>query len=82
MIKGGNVLIVETGAYVDKEAEKSKLENEKKKLEGEIKRCEGMLSNPNFVNKAPEAKVELERKKLAEYKSKYEAVIEKIGFMK
>ena len=30
---------------------------------------EGMLSNPNFVNKAPAAKVEAERGKLEKYRS-------------
>jgi valyl-tRNA synthetase len=82
MIKGGNALVIELGDYVDKEAEKAKLEIEAKKLQGEIKRGEGMLSNPNFVNKAPASKVELEQKKLADYKSKYEAVMKKIEAMK
>jgi valyl-tRNA synthetase len=39
-------------------------------LEAEIKRSEGMLNNPNFVSKAPQEKVELERKKLEENKRK------------
>ena len=34
----------------------------------EIARCEGMLNNPNFVNKAPAAKVDAEKEKLAKYK--------------
>lgn len=79
MIKGGNALIIELGDYVDLEAEKKKMEAELKKLEGEIKRCEGMLSNPNFTNKAPAEKVEAERNKLADYKSKYEAVQAKLN---
>ncbi|MCQ3034929.1 MAG: valine--tRNA ligase [Bacilli bacterium] len=37
-------------------------------LEAEIARCEGMLNNPNFVNRAPEAKVNAEREKLAKFK--------------
>jgi len=82
MIKGGNALIIELGDYVDFEAEAMKLEKELKKLEGEIKRCEGMLSNPNFTNKAPQAKVEAERAKLADYQSKYNVVQEKISSMK
>ena len=82
MIKGGNALIIELGDYVDLEAEKKKLEEELKKLEGEIKRCQGMLSNPNFTSKAPQAKVDLERKKLEDYKSKYEAAMEKLNSMK
>ena len=81
MIQGGNTLIVELGAYVDKEAEKQKLETELKKLEGEIKRCTNMLNNEKFVSKAPQAKVDSERKKLEDYTSKYNAVKEKLEKM-
>lgn len=35
-----------------------------------------MLSNPNFVNKAPEAKVNAEREKAGGYRSQY-AIVEK-----
>ena len=37
-------------------------------LTSEINRCEKMLSNPNFVAKAPKEKVELETNKLNDYK--------------
>jgi len=80
-IQGGNTLVVELGAYVDKKAEKQKLETELKKLEGEIKRCTNMLNNEKFVSKAPQAKVESERKKLEDYTSKYNAVKEKLEKM-
>ena len=80
-IQGGNTLIVELGSYVDKEAEKQKLEAELQKLEGEIKRCTNMLNNEKFVSKAPQAKVDSERKKLADYTSKYQAVKEKLEKM-
>ena len=78
-IQGGSNLVVELGAYVDKEAEKEKLMAELKHLEGEIKRCTNMLNNEKFVSKAPQEKVDLERKKLADYTSKYEAVKEKLS---
>ena len=78
MIKGGNALIIELGDYIDLAAEKKKMEAELKKLEGEIKRCQGMLSNPNFVSKAPQQKVDVEKAKLADYQSKYDAVLEKL----
>ena len=81
MIQGGNTLIVELGAYVDKEAEKQKLQAELQKLEGEIKRCTNMLSNEKFVSKAPQAKVDSERQKLEDYTSKYNAVKEKLAAM-
>ena len=36
-------------------------------LDGEIKRCRSLLDNKNFILKAPQEKVELERKKLKKY---------------
>ena len=53
-----------------------KLSREIKRLKQEIKRGEGMLSNPNFVNKAPQAKVDAEREKLEGYRSQY-TIVEK-----
>ena len=80
-IKGGNSLLVELGDYIDKDAEKEKLANQLKKLEGEIIRCQNMLANEKFTSKAPKEKVELERNKLADYQSKYDAVKEKLEQM-
>ena len=54
---------------VDEEIEK--LEKELKRLDQEIRRGEGMLSNPNFVNKAPASKVDAEKAKLEGYKTQY-----------
>lgn len=59
---------------VDFEAELERLQKEKKKLEGEVKRSKGMLSNENFVNKAPESKVNDEKAKLANYEDMLEKV--------
>ena len=39
-------------------------------LRSEIERCEKMLSNPNFVERAPKEKVELEKSKLEGYKKR------------
>ena len=50
------------------EEEKARLQEEIKRLESEVSRCEKMLSNPGFVNKAPEAKVNEEKNKLEKYK--------------
>lgn len=60
---------------VDFEAELERLKKEKKKLEGEVKRAKGMLSNENFVKKAPESKVAEEKAKL----SNYEDMLEKVS---
>ena len=63
-------------AILDVAEEIEKLSREIKRLKQEIKRGEGMLSNPNFVNKAPQAKVDAEREKLEGYRSQY-AIVEK-----
>ena len=53
------------------------LNQEIEQLQNEIKRCEMMLSNPNFVNKAPESKVALERNKLASHRENLENLLKK-----
>ncbi len=63
---------------VDLEKEKERLTKEQKKLEGEIKRCEGMLNNPNFVGKAPAAKIDEEKKKLEKYTNMLATVNERL----
>ena len=63
---------------VDKEKELARLRAESKKMDGEIARCEGMLNNPKFVSKAPEAKVNAEKEKLATYRAMKEKLEEQI----
>ena len=60
---------------VDREKEIERLKKEQERLKKEIARCNGMLGNPNFVNKAPAAKVEQEKEKL----QKYEEMMEKVN---
>ena len=64
---------------VDIEKEVERLSKEQKKLQGEIKRCEGMLNNPNFVGKAPAAKIEEEKAKLEKYKGMLATVEERLS---
>lgn len=52
---------------VDIEEERAKLQAEKERLEAEVARSTKMLSNPGFINKAPEAKVEEEKAKMKKY---------------
>ena len=54
---------------VDIKEEIERLEGEKEKLESEVLRGEKMLSNPGFLNKAPEQKVKEEKEKLENYKN-------------
>ena len=59
---------------IDKDKENERLTKETERLTKEIARCEGMLNNPNFVNKAPAAKVDAEKDKLAKYKEMMDKV--------
>ncbi len=67
---------------IDFEEEKARLEKEKTRLEGEVARGEKMLSNPGFVNKAPEEKINQEKDKLANYKKMLEEVKNQLANLK
>ena len=67
---------------VDIEEEIKRLEGEKTKLEAEVLRGEKILSNPGFVNKAPEAKVNEEKAKLENYKEMLKNVEERLVSLK
>lgn len=67
---------------VDLEEEKNKLKSEITRLEGEVARGEKMLSNPGFVNKAPAAKVNEEKEKLAQYKEMLESAKDRLEKLK
>lgn len=64
---------------VDMEEEEKRLQQEKEKLEAEVARCEKMLSNPGFVNKAPEKKIQEEKDKLQKYKEMLNKILERLG---
>ncbi len=59
---------------VNLDEEIAKLNEQVKMLNGEIKRCENMLANPNFLNKAPQDKIDLEKAKLVDYQRQLEEV--------
>ena len=63
---------------VDIEKERERLLKEKERLEGELKRVNGMLSNEKFISKAPEAKINEEKEKLAKYTQMMEQVEERL----
>ena len=75
-------VIIPLGDLIDKEAEKARLEEEIKKLESEVARCEKMLSNPGFVAKAPEAKINEEKEKLTKYKGLLQTAKERLEGLK
>ena len=73
------VIYMPFAELVDIEKEKERLTKEEKRLHGEIKRCEGMLGNERFVSKAPAAKVQEEKDKLAKYQQMLSQVEEQLA---
>ncbi len=59
---------------IDIAAERERLTKEVTRLEGEIKKCNGKLSNASFVERAPAAVVEQEKKRLADFSATLEKV--------
>ena len=68
ILEDGVELYIPFEGLVDMEQERKRLEEEKKRLKSEVARCEKMLSNPGFMNKAPQSKIEEEQAKLEKYK--------------
>ena len=79
IVTDGIELYMPLEGLVNLEEERKRLETEKTKLEAEVARCEKMLSNPGFVKKAPQAKIEEEKTKLAKYQEMLEKVKESLG---
>ena len=79
----GNVVVVLSMAkiyipssdLVDKEEVIKKLTQSKENLERELERSKKMLSNPNFISKAPQAKIDAEVAKQKEYETQYNEVL-------
>src|SRR5690606_16956948 len=67
-------LLVPLEGLVDLGAERSRLDKEIKRVAGEIAKCNGKLGNATFVSNAPEAVVEQERKRLADWSQQHEAL--------
>ena len=64
---------------VDIEKEKERLKKEEARLQGELKRSHGMLSNEKFISKAPAAKIQEEKDKLAKYEDMLRQVQERLS---
>ncbi len=64
---------------VNLDEERERLQQEIRKLELEVERASKMLSNPGFVNKAPEAKINEEKEKLAKYEDMLNSTKERLA---
>ena len=78
IIANGTQVYIPFEELVDVEQEHKRLEEEKKKVLSEIERASKMLSNPGFVNKAPEAKINEEKAKLAKYQDMLKSIEERL----
>ena len=62
---------------IDKDELIKKLDKEIARLQNEVARGEKMLSNPGFIAKAPQEKIELEKNKLESYKKELQQYLDK-----
>ena len=75
----GAVIYIPFAELVDIAQEIERLQKEEKRLQGELARVNGMLSNEKFVSKAPAAKIEEEKAKLAKYTQMMDQVKERLA---
>lgn len=66
---------------IDVDKERQRIEKEKQTVAKEIARLEGKLGNAGFLAKAPEDVVAKERAKLAEYREKEQALLDRTAFL-
>lgn len=69
--------VIKSG-IIDTEKEKEQLLKQKEQLELEIERSKQLLSNENFMKKAPEAKKLQEEEKYSNYLKQYDIVLSKL----
>jgi valyl-tRNA synthetase len=73
-IVGDLKLLVPLVGLVDLSAERTRLDKELKRVETEIAKCNGKLASETFVQNAPAAVVDQERKRLVEWKAQLEGL--------
>ena len=78
----GAVVYMPLEDLVDMEKEKERLLKEKERLTKELARSHGMLNNEKFASKAPAAKIQEEKDKLAKYEQMMAQVEERLSQMK
>ncbi|RDS58634.1 valine--tRNA ligase, partial [Weissella thailandensis] len=78
----GAEVIVPLEELINLDDEIARLTKELKKYQGEVKLGEGKLGNEKFVNSAPEAVVEAEREKLADWQAKAAVTQQRLAELK
>jgi len=78
VVRGGAIYIP-FADLVDIDKEIERLNKEKERLEQELNRVNGLLSNTNFLSKAPESKVAEERAKLEKYTDMMKQVMDRLN---
>ncbi len=78
----GSHFTIEIPYEKDDKQEVEKIQTLIEKLEGEVKRSEGILSNSNFISKAPKSKVDEEKAKLEKYKNQLQSAIDSLNNLK
>ncbi|WP_342472270.1 valine--tRNA ligase [Metasolibacillus sp. FSL H7-0170] len=81
VVTGAEVFLPLAG-LINVEEEIARLEKELEKWSKEVKLVTGKLSNEKFVSKAPEALVQAEREKLADYEEKHATVEKRLAELK
>ena len=77
-IVGNMKVLVPMAGLIDKDAELARLNKEKEKLDKELQKVQGKLNNPNFTDRAPEAVVNKEKDKAADFESSLKIIAEQI----
>lgn len=77
-VRGGS-LYIPSSQLMDVEAERAKMNSEKERLEKEVARSRGILSNQGFLAKAPQQKIDAEKKKLEDYEKQLNVVLGRLS---
>ncbi|OCS88437.1 valine--tRNA ligase [Caryophanon tenue] len=81
-VVSGAELFLPLAGLINIDEEVARLEKELEKWAKEVKLVNGKLSNEKFVSKAPEALVNAEREKLADYEAKHASVEKRLEELK
>ena len=79
LVCSGAEAYIPLASLVDLDEERARIDKEIERMNGEVARAQGTLSNEKFVSKAPAAKIEEEKAKLAKYTQMMDQVKERLA---